>query len=179
MAAKPMPSAEALRKLLDYNPMTGALTWLARPNAPSRWNTRYAGREAGLLSKSDGYRYISITTEGRKERYACHRIIWKMTHDVEPEQIDHINGVRDDNRLENLRNVPERENHKNIRLYRTNTSGVAGVARHGRGWVARIVANGDRLYLGWRRSFEDAVDLRKQAERRYGYHINHGRADRP
>lgn len=173
MAARQMPSAEDLRKLLDYNPATGQLFWRPRLDGPYRFNSRYAGQEAGCVSSGDGYRTVSIG----KKRYYSHRIIWKLVHGVEPIFIDHIDGDRLNNRLFNLRSVTEAENRRNACINSKNTSGITGVApdkKHG-GWIARIKINGANRYIGKFYSLDEAAAARKLAERAHGFHPNHGR----
>src|SRR5690554_4979750 len=97
-----------LQKYLSYNPETGKLYWKARtPDMFSRepdcrtWNSKNAGKEAGAVFKN-GYICLSIN---RKKLYA-HRVAAVLGGlDLGDFQIDHINGVRTDNRLCNLRTV--------------------------------------------------------------------------
>lgn len=129
------------------------------------------GQEAGALS-GRGYRNIRI--EGKY--YLAHRLIWKLLYGEDPEEIDHINGNRSDNRITNLRSVCHYENMRNRKRGSDNTSGVMGVSWHkvNSKWRARI---GEEL-LGDFDKFEDAVAARKQAEKELGYHPNHGRGER-
>lgn len=85
-------------------------------------------------------------------------------------QIDHINGNRDDNRIENLREVTIQENRKNVTVAR-NASGVVGVtwAKKEGNWRASISINGRAINLGHFQNLEDAIACRKQAELEYGY----------
>jgi hypothetical protein len=99
-----------------------------------------------------------------------------MVYGDEPQDIDHINGNRRDNRIANLRAVDRRENMRNARLRSNNTSGIVGVtfSRDRKKWVAQI-NDGKVRSLGRFDKFEDAVEARKAAERRAGFHPNHGR----
>lgn len=116
-----------------------------------------------------GYLRVSI---GRK-RYKAHRVAWAIYYGEWPEdQIDHINGVRDDNRLSNLRAATNTENARNRRLPENSMSGVLGVRWDKNRWVWRVEI-GDR-YLGSFESFRDAYAVRKEAEAAEGYHENHG-----
>lgn len=111
--------------------------------------------------------------------YGAHRVIWAFHHGEWPlDFIDHINGIRNDNRLENLRVVPQSENLKNLRLSNKNLSGRTGVCWHkefGR-WHAQIKTGGVKKHLGYFVDFNDAVAARKKAEQQYGFHANHGKA---
>lgn len=106
-------------------------------------------------------------------------MIWVLHYGEWPKgHIDHINGNRLDNRIENLRDVPPNsDNQRNIAIPRHNTSGVMGVCWHKRnkGWQVRIKANGRNIYVGVFKNFDEAVSARKAAEKTYGYHPNHGR----
>lgn len=110
--------------------------------------------------------------------YLAHRLAWLLQTGDWPEfEIDHIDGDALNNRWENLRDVPSFENKKNMPLYRTSTSGVAGVRwkTDAGKWVARININGKTVHLGYYGSKEDAVRARKFAEAEHGFHRNHGR----
>ena len=91
--------------------------------------------------------------------------------------IDHFNGVKDDNRWANIKDVSHLENCKNMKRLDRNTSGVTGVSwdKSCSKWVSVISDNNKRIYLG---SFSDkgeAVKARKLAEKLYNYNPNHGR----
>ncbi len=92
-------------------------------------------------------------------------------------QIDHVNGVRNDNRLSNLRTVTNAENTRNGKKRCTNTSGVTGVSwfKPNKSWGAYINAEGERRFLGLFKDLFSAATARKSAERKYNYHPNHGR----
>lgn len=182
---KKMPSARMLRRLIDYNQETGALHWKQRPvwmfkaghidrkSMARMWNDRYAGKAAFTAISGPGYAVGRILDSS----YPAHRIIWRMEIGDCPEFIDHINGDRTDNRIENLRVVTRMENHQNMARFKTNTSGVTGVtwSRAARKWQASIRHQYTKIYLGLFESLEEAAAARKSAERKYGFHPNHGR----
>ena len=182
---KDLPSPELLRKILRYEPDTGKLFWRERSvdmfadskhNAElacSAWNSRFAGKDALTAFNCNGYKTGSILNRC----YLAHRIIWAMVYDEWPENIDHINGVRDDNRIQNLRSVSRSENNRNKKRQSNNASGVCGVNWHKQHskWRAYIKADGKVKNLGYFTDFDDAVAARKEAEAEYGYHENHGR----
>ena len=186
MANKPIPSQEVLRQLLRYEPDTGKLFWLHRDvslfedgewNSAYRkaasWNAKNVGKEALCSTNAGGYLHGSIYGHA----YIAHRVIWKIVHGDDPEFIDHINGLTFDNRIVNLRSVSKRENSLNQRRPSQGTSGILGVHWHRRlgKWHAKIGVNGKTLHLGYFLTIEDAAAARRAADRRFGFHINHGR----
>lgn len=131
-------TVEQLRKEFDYVPETGQL------------RRKSNGRIAGS-TQTDGYRQVSI--DGRL--FLMHRIIWFMHHDTWPEfAIDHINGDRTDNRIENLRDVPQVVNiaARGVR----NRTGFRGVYPEGKWFHARIRIDRETKQLGKFARAEDA-----------------------
>lgn len=173
---KPWLSAEALtvdrvREALEYDPATGIFTW--RPRAiesfKSRhhgkiWNVRYAGKTAGSV---DGNGYVSIRIDGG--HFKAHRLAWMLTHGVKPAgEVDHINGVKTDNRICNLRDVPKAVNMQNIRSARS-ACGLLGVHLHkplGK-WLAQISIGGVKKHIGVFATPEEAHAAYVAAKRQY------------
>ena len=99
-----------LRACLDCDPETGTLTWRRRPREHfvderiwKIWNTRFAGKPARYYSGS-GYLMIRLTLDGKHGNLAAHRVVWTFKHGEWPlGNLDHIDGVRDNNRPGNLR----------------------------------------------------------------------------
>lgn len=112
------------------------------------------GMEAGSVSKTDGYVYVKF----RQKRIGVHRVVYYMHHGVMPSEIDHINRVRNDNRIENLREATTHsQNGGNQSLQtREKTSKFKGVCwdKNRCKWMASIKFNGKRMYLG---RYEDEV----------------------
>lgn len=182
---KPLPSVETLRKLLRYDPEAGKLYWRERPiemfedykfsksHAFKNWNSRYLGKEAltGVVRK---HRRGSVAGV---EVYA-HRVAWAMHHGEWPSgEIDHINGDGLDNRIENLRCVTRQENMKNTCVRSNSTSRITGVSwcKRKRKWRAYISWQGRQVFLGYHSDIERAKAARKLADKKYGFHENHGR----
>jgi hypothetical protein len=173
------PSPELLRKLLRYEPDTGLLFWRERDLSMFKrksngrgWNTRYTDTEAGAI---DGKGYLSINVLGRL--YIGHRVIWAMVHGKWPtHQIDHIDGNRLNNRIENMRDVTSQDNGMNAAMNSKNTSGHAGVYLNKRSnlWCAQMKHLGRTYHLGSGRDFDAVVALRKAEERRLGFTERHG-----
>ena len=156
----------AVGQLLSYCPETGLLHWKVSRGRCS------AGAEAGYDS---GRGYIGVRVMGRC-MYA-HRVAFLLMSGTNPEFVDHINGIRSDNRWKNLREVSRSQNGMNMAMPVTNTSGCMGVFWNEgkRMWTARIKKNQVTRHLGHFASFDDAVKARKQAELAEGFHANHGR----
>lgn len=159
-----LPSRLRLNELFVYD--NGKLfNRIGRKKAPK-------GREAGTFCKDIGYRKVHFDGQ----IYYTHRLIWKLLYGEDPLEIDHINGNRSDNRITNLRSVSRLENMRNAKRRSSNASGVTGVfwLKDRSKWRAYI----SKKTLGEFNKFEDAVAVRKQAEKEYGYHPNHGRGER-
>jgi len=183
MAKATLPSQEFLQQVLSYDPETGLLVWQRRLPATfpqreypaeitaAKWNARHAGNRAGSRM-SNGY--LSFALNGR--RIYAHRAAWKIATGDEPDEIDHINGDRTDNRLVNLRDVDRSENMRNVKLPKNNRSGVIGVFFDNtvNAWAASIYKVGRTSHLGHFQSFDEAVAARRAAEVEFGFHENHG-----
>ena len=150
---------ERLQELLHYDPETGIFT-----NLKSRGRVKI-GSVAGSKNPN-GYIYIAIDSK----KYRAHRLAWLYVHGNFPEKcLDHINEVKDDNRIVNLRLATNLENHQNQSSPRTNnTSGFNGVGWHkfsGK-WLARIMANGKHKHLGYFDTAEEASAVYLAAKRK-------------
>ena len=173
MTDKDLPSIEYLHKRLRYEPETGKLFWRDCDEMSKSWRTRWAGNEAFTCANSCGYR------QGRIDgvSFTAHRVMWAIHYGEWPsDQIDHINGVRTDNSISNLRVVTNQENGRNKSMRSDNTSGVCGVCWHkGVGkWQARIMIDGRSKHLGFFITFDAAVAARAEASRRCGFTDRHG-----
>lgn len=174
---------EIVRELLDYDPVSGILTWKRRkPSAfaylghkaatyAHTFNVRFEGKEAFTSSHDFGYKQGSIFSLP----YKAHRVIWLWMTGEWPEVIDHINGDPSDNRWENLRNVDPEGNCKNSRKPITNTSGYANIrSRKGRKtFTVQIRVEGKNKHIGTFSDLDEAIDARNMAWEQAGYHKNH------
>lgn len=157
MKTKDTIQANVFSRFLDNEPETGTLIWKPRTGTSNRlgtWNTRYAGKVAGSIQ---GGGYLSVGLFGRL--WKAHRITWALVYGEWPEgEIDHINGNRADNRIENLRPANRKENCQNMAVRCTNKSGFTGVHRHRswRKWQARICYDYKKRNLGMFDSPEEA-----------------------
>lgn len=159
---------EYLKEILDYDLESGILVWKRREESnrhDKMWNTTNAGKRAGEL-KIIGYRYIGIN----RNRYLEHRIIWLWMIGVLPTyEIDHINGIRDDNRWKNLREANSGEQKQNKSKQSNNTSGYTGVYfnKAVKKYHAKINVKRKQISLGYFDNIEDANQCYIDAKRKY------------
>jgi len=147
-----MLSQLKLKERLYYSPVTGEFTSVVGSN-----------RKVGTL-KSNGYLQIKI----QGKCYTAHRLAWLYVFGVWPEgQIDHINRIRNDNRICNLRDVDHKLNMGNNSK---NTSGYPGVRYEGNKWRAQIGVEGRTIILGRFDTKEEAIQIRKEAETKYNFY---------
>jgi hypothetical protein len=111
-------SRDQLMSYLRYDGETGLMYWRCDRGVVKR------GALAGMINPQ-GYRKVTIN----KRIYLVHRLAWLIGSGKWPDdEIDHINGIRSDNRIENLRAVGRKTNGKNLGLFATNSSGYCGVS---------------------------------------------------
>jgi len=177
----PLPSLEYLNECFTYNKETGTLVWNVRPvehfkensgwtqeQVCKSWNGRFSGKETGRHN-SNGYMAVRVDDV----LYRAHRIAYYLGTGVRPEYIDHISGVRDDNRLCNLRSVTHSANMRNTKKREDNSSGVTGVSydkKTGK-WRAKLATKS----IGYYTDKIDAIYARHYAQADANYHTNHGR----
>ena len=153
---------ERLKELLHYCPETGVFTWTAKKRGVTLDSVAgYVGR----------YGYWKITLD--KKRYAAHRLAWLYVHGQWPDDcIDHINRVRTDNRIANLRLATHAQNRQNLSLNARNKSGVRGVSFDAvnQKWRASISVNGKAKNLGRFTTKAEAAAAYKVAAAKYHTH---------
>lgn len=146
---------EELKNIFHYE--DGKLFW---KRVKSKARQVRAGDRAGTLDYN-GYRRVKICNKAYKE----HRLIFMYHHGYLPEFIDHINGKKDDNRIENLRPATRSQNAFNSKVFKNNQSGITGVSETLSGkWRARIRVEGKYKHLGVFDTVEEAVACRRNAE---------------
>lgn len=157
-AVRDLPPVEVLREWFSYDPQSGRLIWRKRSG-----NKATAGVVAGN-KQSNGYRYIQFQGKSYRE----HRLVWAICKgESAVGDLDHVNGVRDDNRIENLRDIGRSGNAQNERRARKSnkSTGILGVYKAGDKFRAIITANGRRVDLGRFDTAEHAQDAYLTAKR--------------
>jgi hypothetical protein len=146
-------TAALARSLWDYDSETGMMTWRVKPCPKVR-----VGDVAGSYSKG----YLKGMYKGKK--YLVHRLAWLIVTGSWPvNEIDHINGVRDDNRLVNLRDVTARENLLNMRRHREGQLRYVTFHKPSGKWHSRTPQiDGKRKYLGLYGTMQEANAVAEQ-----------------
>lgn len=151
---------EELKSWLRYDPETGSFFWL-KANS----NRATVGGKAGTCK--DGYTVITIN----RKQYRAHHLAWLYVYGEYPSlfYIDHINGSRSDNRIQNLRLATHGENLMNRGPQRKNTTGYKGIwwDKNKQLWAAMIGFNNQKKALGRYETAEDAARAYDAAARLY------------
>ena len=162
---------EEVAKLFTYDRESGVLYWRIRNGNHTRRNY-VAG---SIKGNNNGYRRVRI----KGKNYMEHRIIMMLCfgHIPENAEIDHINHVRDDNRLANLRFATQRENLRNQSVSSKSTTGVTGVYfnKTRNKFIAQIKVNRQVHYLGCYNTLEEAAAARAEANLKFKFNNNHGK----
>lgn len=151
---------QELKKILTYNEKSGKFHWIKN------------GKIAGWREKTG---YVRIKHKNKK--YAAHRLAFIYVYGYLPKEIDHINHIKHDNRIENLRECNRKENTRNRSMNKNNKSGKTGVfwCNTHKVWRASIKTNNKNMSLGSFRNINNAIEARIKAEKKYGFHKNHGK----
>jgi hypothetical protein len=156
---------DELKSIFEYDPMSGTLRWKeGRSNMVK-------GSIAGCTHGS-GYKVVTIKSKMHK----VHRVIWIMLFGQIPDKffLDHINGNKADNRLENLRLATNSQNQQNRPAPKNSSSGYRGVNWHKQAdkWMARICHNNKRITIGFFDTAEQAYEAYKTEAKKLFSHAN-------
>lgn len=156
-----MITQDRLKELVNYDPNTGMFTWRVKTAARIKIGSSLGSRH------HSGY----LTAFLDKKRYTLHTLAVIYTDGECPVgTVDHINGIRDDNRRSNLRIATHSENTRNAKIRSDNRSGIKGVSyrnKSGGQWVCRIYTDEGRKYLGCYKTREEAERVMQEARAKY------------
>jgi hypothetical protein len=162
-----MITQQELKEILNYDKDTGIFTWKIATS-----NRVYVGKE---VSSKRNTGYISIGIKNKD--YLVHRLAWLYVYGYLPKYIDHINSIRADNRIENLREVTKTQNNQNSVIRKNNTSKVKNVAWHKqcKKWHVSLCVNNKRISFGLYDDLDLASLVAQEARNKYHKeYANHG-----
>ena len=146
MARRETITAELLRQIMHYDPETGIFTWKVQKGRRVK-----PGDRSGC---PDSLGYLMIIID--RHAYKAHRLAWLYMTGEWPQEIDHINCDRSDNRWANLRLATRSQNGANRRLDSRRAGCLKGASKCNAGWQSKIRIDGNLIYLGTYRTQEEA-----------------------
>ena len=166
-------------KLVNYDGATGVFIWLKREGSDPKtrqFNTRFSGKECGC-DNGKGYSSIKIRIDGELFTLAAHTLVWLIAYGEMPVyDIDHIDGNRSNNKIDNLRAVTKALNCRNAKMLKSNTSGVTGVTldKSTGKWRARTKVDKVMHSLGSFDDIRNAENAIKLFRAKHGFTDRHG-----
>lgn len=157
--------AKILHELFDYR--DGELYW-----KPNKGGNKVQGKRAGTMHH-EGY----VRTQVNGKIYGNHRLIFLMHHGYLPDEVDHIDLNKSNNKIENLRPAMIGENQRNVSIRKDNTSGAKGVYwnKSAKKWVVQVRLKGKNGYFGLYEDIEIAKKVATEARKKYHEEFaNHG-----
>ena len=150
---------DRVRELFDYVPTTGELVWRVTKSA-----TAPAGSIAGSVNQKG---HINLQID--HVMYGAHQIVYLYHKGFIPDEIDHVNQIKTDNRIENLRVCTASQNRGNVGLLSSNRSGYKGVSLNTRSgkYHAQIKIKGKQTYLGRYDTPEEAAARYNEVAQKY------------
>ena len=157
---------ETIKNIFEYK--NGKLFYI---NKTHKFSKIKIGDEAGSLY-SNGYLNVKL----QNKRYGVHRLVFAMHNGYFPKMLDHIDGNKLNNNIENLRPATRSENSSNRGLMTNNTSGIKGVAWHktSNKWEASCQVNKKRVKIGYFDELSEAEKAVKSfREQHHGVYARH------
>jgi hypothetical protein len=145
-----MLTQDRVKELFVYSPITGVMT---------RRIDWYKGKKGDVIGSRHNHGYLQARVDGRT--YLIHRLAFLYMEGDMPEEVDHVNGKRDDNRWDNLRPCTKSTNALNSKRSSRNKSGAKGVhwCKRDNKWIAKIHIGGVSRKLGYFDSLDEAAEL--------------------
>ena len=169
---------ERLREAISYDPLSGICVWKTRPLHHFKdahywkiWNVLYASKPIGYVMKVHGKSYLRATFD--RKGFLLHRAIIAMTTGEWPLQTDHQDGNGLNNRLKNIISTDGFGNQQNRRRCEGRVLPTGIYPKRGK-YAASISVGGKTISIGTFDDLPAATSARKEAERKYGFHPNHG-----
>lgn len=167
-----MLTQEYLKEFFNYNPETGEFSRIKAVGKQGKGCR--VGDKIGTIATNG---YVRIKIDGKY--YVRSHLAWLYVYGYMPlDTIDHIDRIRDNDRILNLRSIKNRDNYTNMSKFNTNKSGHTGVCWHKKAnkWCAQIVVNYKAKHLGLFSKLEDAIQARKEANIIYDFAEDHGKS---
>lgn len=155
------PGQKDIQTLFWYDEISGVLKWKVARGG------RNIGDPAGTVDRKKGYLRIKCTINKKRTSYLAHRLIFIYMYGYNPEgDLDHINGDKLDNRINNIREISSQCNRRNCRVQKNNKSGIKGISWKSshKKWCVQIGTYYSVHYLGLFEDFDEAVCMRLAAE---------------
>lgn len=154
-----MISYDRAHEVFRYDPKTGGVFWRVSLGRSK------AGEPVGKALGNHGYRQVQV--DGCK--MLLHRLAFFVFYGWVPEEVDHENRIKTDNRIMNLRPATTHQNRGNVAVAPKNSSGFKGVCyrARSRSWHAQLWVNGRSRHLGACATPEEASRLYDKAAREY------------
>lgn len=149
-----------LREFVSYDPETGILIWIKKQTG---WKASIEPGTIVSFKRKDGYLQLTV----RSKKILAHRAAWALHYGEWPKKhLDHINRIKTDNRISNLRLATRSQNHHNKAA--KNNTGVSGVYKRKQRFHAQIGHNGKLYHVGSFPSVEEAAKARRRKARELG-----------
>jgi len=141
-----------LQAQIHYDPETGLFTWIKTNN------------KAGYYPENK-YSQIGLNNK----LYYGHRLAWLYVYGYFPQYVDHINGIKSDNRLINLRKATNQQNACNSKIPVTNTSRIKGVMwnKNAKKWQVQMKIDGIQKHFGYFKDIEFAELVAQEIRSKY------------